>query len=91
MIKKLEVVSKYIDSNSFKFYIKSFMEIIPYLHLANNYNKYYFIITNETENDIIQINNHLLNNSKNPEFELVTKISYGLKKIGRFSTLLTIY
>lgn len=68
MIKKLEVISKYIDSNSFKFYIKNFTEIIPYLYLANNYNKYYFIITNETENDIIQINNHLLNNSKNPEF-----------------------
>jgi glycosyltransferase involved in cell wall biosynthesis len=69
MIEHLEVVSKYIDSNSFDFYIKNFTEIIPYLHLANNYNKYYFIITNETENDIIQINHHLLNNSKNPEFD----------------------
>ena len=69
MFKNLQVISKYIDLDSFKFYITNFMEILPYLYLANNYNKYYFIITNETENDIIQINQHLLNNSKNPEFD----------------------
>jgi len=30
-------------------------------------------------------------NSKNPELELVTKISYGRKNIGRFSTFLKTY
>jgi hypothetical protein len=69
MSANLHVISEYIDSDSYIFYITNFMKILSYLYLANNYNKYYFIITNETENDIIQINQHLLNNSKNPAFD----------------------
>jgi glycosyltransferase involved in cell wall biosynthesis len=65
----LQVLSKYKDSNSFIFYIKEFTDIIKYLFLAQNYNTYYLIITNENEETINNINFHLLNNKRHPEFE----------------------
>ena len=64
----LIVKSLYIDSDSFKFYIKNFTCIIQYLHYAHNYNKYYLVITNETALNILEVNNHLLKHKKNPEF-----------------------
>jgi len=69
MFDKLQVISKYITGDSFEFFIKNFISIVPYLFLANNYNKYYLIITDEIEYDINSINIHLLNHSKNPEFD----------------------
>ena len=43
MFDKLQVISKYITDDSFEFFIKNFISIVPYLHLANNYNKYYYL------------------------------------------------
>ena len=51
------------------FYIKNFKSIIQYLHLANNYNKYYLIINEETEEDLKVIIEHLDKNKMNPEFD----------------------
>jgi hypothetical protein len=51
-----------------KFYIKNFKSIIKYIYLANNFNTYYLIITNETQIDIIDIKNNLISNQKNPLF-----------------------
>ena len=69
MFTNLQVLSKYKDSNSFIFYIKKFTDIIKYLYLAQNYNTYYLIITNENESIIDSVNLHLLNNKRNPEFD----------------------
>ena len=68
MHSELQVKSSYITNDNFLFYIKNFKSIIKYLYLANNYNKYYLVITNETEQDINDINNNLINNKTNPEF-----------------------
>jgi len=65
---ELNVKSKYIKDTDVIFYIKNFRSIINILHLANNYNFYYLIITNETKDDLLNIKNHLSNNKKNPEF-----------------------
>jgi glycosyltransferase involved in cell wall biosynthesis len=67
----LLVKSIYISEFEVKFYIKNFKTIIPYLYLANNYNLYYLIITNETKEDICSIKNILINNKKNPEFNKI--------------------
>lgn len=64
----LLVKSIYITPDEVKFYIKNFASIIKYIYLANNFNHYYLIITNETKEDILAIKNNLLNNKKNPEF-----------------------
>lgn len=64
----LLVKSTYITSFEFKFYIKNFASIIKYIYLANNFNKYYLIITNETKQDVSNIKLNLDNNKKNPEF-----------------------
>ena len=64
----LLVKSNYLQNDQFKFYIKNFKSIINYFYLANNYNKYYLIITNENENDILNIKTSLNDNKKNPEF-----------------------
>ena len=69
MFTNLQVLSKYKDTDSFIFYIKNFINIIKYLHLAQNYNTYYLIITNENEETLNNINFYLLNNKRNPEFE----------------------
>jgi len=64
----LLVKSNYITSSEYKFYIKNFASIIKYIYLANNFNKYYLIITNETKGDILNIKLNLDTNKKNPEF-----------------------
>jgi hypothetical protein len=64
----LQVKSKYIKGTDVKFYVKNFKCLLPLLYLCNNYNLYYFIITSETKEDILDIKQHLLNNKKNPEF-----------------------
>jgi glycosyltransferase involved in cell wall biosynthesis len=64
----LIVKSESITSVTYKFYIKNFRSIIPYLYLSNNFNKYMLIITDENEDDICAINNNLLDYKKNPEF-----------------------
>ena len=61
------VKSKY-NCDNFIFYIKQFDMIIKYIHLLHNYNQYNLIITDETEEDIKNINDNLLRNKKNPEF-----------------------
>ena len=38
------------------------------MYLASNFNTYYLIITNETQDDIIAIKNNLTSNQKNPVF-----------------------
>jgi glycosyltransferase involved in cell wall biosynthesis len=68
---ELQVKSFYLnESNEFKFYIKHFKSIIKYIYLANNYNRYYLIITNESENDILSIKDILKKIKKNPEFDI---------------------
>lgn len=70
MNNNLIVKSNYLTSTSYDFYLKHFMSSIDYIYLANNYNKYNLVLTNETFYDLQRIKNILNVKKKNPEFDL---------------------
>jgi hypothetical protein len=65
------VRSKYVDAtkNEYIFYVRNFRQIIEYFYLANNQNKYFFVITDEIEDDICKLDKILTTKKKNPEFD----------------------
>lgn len=56
------------SSHEVCFYITNFDSITGYMYLASNFNKYYFIITNETEATILAIEENLLTRQTSPQF-----------------------
>ena len=59
MNNNLIVKSKYLTNETYVFYIKNFMQIINYIYLAHNYNKYNLIIISENYKDLLNLKNIL--------------------------------
>ena len=67
---KLTVNSFFLQSShEVSFYIRYFSSITGYIYLASNFNKYYFIITDETETTILSIKENIDTHKTNPEFD----------------------
>ena len=65
------VRSKQVNELGYTFHISGFMEIVQYLHYANNYNTYKCIFTDETEQDIQRLDTQLQSFSKHPRFDRI--------------------
>ena len=66
-----KVRSKQDNKIGHTFYISGFMEIVQYIHYANNSNTYVCVFTDETEQDIQRIDTQLKQFAKHPRFDRI--------------------